>query len=336
MNKKIISFLCLLISPCLLAEQRLIALQKAAEQGDAKAQFELATAYFKGIDIEQDYQQAFKWYQKAAEQGMPAAQHNLGHVYTQGLGVSPDNEQAVYWYRKAAEQGDWRAQNNLANAYRLGKGVAQDDQQAVKWYQKAAEHGYAVAQNNLALAYSQGQGVKQNIQEAIKWYQKAAEQGYAEARKNLLALLKQQNRALPTTPTIEQTSVQATASAVTLEQAAPSIQPEVLANYTLALHYTRDTDEAWVQKLAQFLAQQGYQVDPITQVNVPLTQPQWDIRFYDQRQAAHVLKQYIQAFMKNNPPAQQAHLEIKNFQFLRKTEKIRKGRLEIWLLNPKT
>lgn len=328
MNKKIISFLCLLISPCLLAEERLIALQKAAEQGDAKAQFELATAYFRGIDIEQDYQHAIKWYQKAAKQGMPAAQHNLGHAYSQGLGVNPDDDQAVYWYRKAAEQGDWRAQNNLANAYRLGQGVAQDDQQAVKWYQKAAEHGYVVAQNNLALAYSQGQGVAQNIQEAIKWYQKAAEQGYAEARKNLLALLKQQNRALPTE----------TASAVTLEQpqAAPSIQPEVLGNYTLALHYTRDADETWVQKLAQFLAQQGYQVDHITQVNVPLAQPQWDIRFYDQRQAAHVLKQYIQAFMENNPPAQQAHLEIKNFQFLRKTEKIRPGRLEIWLLNPKT
>ncbi|MDY6992254.1 MAG: tetratricopeptide repeat protein [Pseudomonadota bacterium] len=326
------------MSPHLPAEEGFIALQKAAEHGDAKAQFELATAFFRGIDVEQDYQQAFKWYQQAAEQGMPAAQHNLGHAYTQGLGVSADANQAIYWYRKAAEQGDWRAQNNLANAYRLGKGVTQDHQQAVQWYQQAAEHGYAVAQNNLALAYSQGQGVEQNIQEAIKWYQKAAEQGYAEAHKNLLALLKQQNRSLSTTVATEQASVQATASAAVLEQpeAVPGVQRDALGAYTLALHYARNADEAWIQRLAQFLEQQGYQVDPITQVNVHLDQPQWDIRFYDHPQAAHILKQYIQTFMKNNPSTQHAHLEIKNFQFLRKGQQIRQGRLEIWLLNPKT
>lgn len=330
MNKTI-PFLLLLMATSpqvypLPSEEHLVAVQSAAEQGDAKAQFELATAYFQGIGVEQDYQQAFKWYQKAAQQGMPAAQHNLGHIYSQGLGVAVDDEQAIYWYRKAAKQGDWRAQNSLGNAYRLGKGVAQDAQQAVKWYQKAAEQGYAVAQNNLALAYSQGQGVARNLQQAIKWYQKAAEQGYAEAHSNLLTLLKHHTVA-PEQPT---------ESKPPSKLETPSIQRDDLGRYTIALHYARSADQSWIQQLAQFLQQQGYQVDHMTQVNMHLAEPQWDIRFYDQPQPAQILKQYLHSFIKKNPLSQRTELDIKNFQFLRKTQKIRQGRLEIWILNPTT
>ena len=42
--------------------------RKAAEQGDAKAQFNLALRYYKGEGVTQDYAEAAKWYRKAAEQ----------------------------------------------------------------------------------------------------------------------------------------------------------------------------------------------------------------------------------------------------------------------------
>lgn len=50
---------------------------------------------------------------KAAEQGDADAQNNLGHCYQYGNGVEEDKEEAVRWYKKAAEQGDADAQNNL-------------------------------------------------------------------------------------------------------------------------------------------------------------------------------------------------------------------------------
>ena len=51
--------------------------------------------------------------QKAAEQGDAMAQFNLGQCYTNGTGVEKDEQKAVEWYKKAAEQGHAGAQFNL-------------------------------------------------------------------------------------------------------------------------------------------------------------------------------------------------------------------------------
>ena len=58
----------------------------------------------------QDCIQAVYWWRKAAEQGDAMAQYNLGHACFRGEGVPQDYTQAVYWWRKAAEQGDADAQ----------------------------------------------------------------------------------------------------------------------------------------------------------------------------------------------------------------------------------
>ncbi|MBJ7592575.1 sel1 repeat family protein [Aeromonas veronii] len=93
---------------------------KAAEQGDANAQYNLGSMYFDVRGVSQDYKQAVAWYRKAAEQGHAKAQLNIGFMYANGIGVSQDYKQAVAWYRKAAEQGNakWlitscRSANNI-------------------------------------------------------------------------------------------------------------------------------------------------------------------------------------------------------------------------------
>ncbi|MGL6124676.1 MAG: tetratricopeptide repeat protein, partial [Shewanella sp.] len=48
------------------AEDSFVATQKAAEQGDASAQFNLAYAYDEGEGVPQDLSQALHWYTKAA------------------------------------------------------------------------------------------------------------------------------------------------------------------------------------------------------------------------------------------------------------------------------
>jgi TPR repeat protein len=60
-----------------------------------------------------DYKQAVYWYQKAADQGDAKAQSNLGIAYAIGKGVLKDYKQAVYWYQKAADQGYAEAQSSL-------------------------------------------------------------------------------------------------------------------------------------------------------------------------------------------------------------------------------
>ena len=52
-----------------------------------------------------DYETAVKLYKEAAEQGNEKAQFNLARCYAIGEGVEKDLKEAEYWFRKAAERG---------------------------------------------------------------------------------------------------------------------------------------------------------------------------------------------------------------------------------------
>jgi TPR repeat protein len=64
-----------------------------------------------GKGVLKDDKQSAYWYQKAADQGDAKAQFNLGVKYAFGKGVLKDYKQSVYWYQKAADQGDAKAQS---------------------------------------------------------------------------------------------------------------------------------------------------------------------------------------------------------------------------------
>ena len=89
---------------------------------------------------------AVEWYQRAARQGDARAQGNLGVMYHTGKGVMPDLEKAKELYEKAADQGNAQAQSNLGVMYAKGDGVTQDYEKAVQWFQKAADQGFVPAQ----------------------------------------------------------------------------------------------------------------------------------------------------------------------------------------------
>ncbi|MDA7658743.1 sel1 repeat family protein [Akkermansiaceae bacterium] len=167
------------------AEEAVKWYRRAADQGNATAQYSLGRSYDYGEGVEKDAEEAVKWYRKAAEQGNATAQSSLGWNYDNGEGVEKDAEEAVKWYRKAADQGDAPAQYNLGWSYDNGEGVEKDAEEAVKWYRKAADQGDAPAQYNLGLNYDNGEGVEKDAEEAVKWYRKAADQGIASAQKNL-------------------------------------------------------------------------------------------------------------------------------------------------------
>jgi TPR repeat protein len=61
-----------------------------------------------------DYAEAVKWFRLSAEQGYAKAQYNLALMYANGQGVSQDYKEAVKWYRLSAEQGNADAQIILA------------------------------------------------------------------------------------------------------------------------------------------------------------------------------------------------------------------------------
>ena len=111
-----------------------------------------------------------KWYRKAAEQGNAKAQYNLGMMYYAGQGVPQDHAEAAKWFLKAAEQGIAFAQFNLGLMYDKRHGVPQNFAEAVKWYRKAAEQGNAEAQYNLGMMYFAGLGVPKDYALAHMWF----------------------------------------------------------------------------------------------------------------------------------------------------------------------
>ena len=171
-------------------EQAFYWFSKAAEQGDADAQFALSYMYSNSFGAHLDYEQGIFWLTKAAEQEHVLAQHGLGVMHAYGFGVPQNLELAAYWWTKAAEQGDADAQHGLGVMYANGSGVAQDSEKAIYWYTKAAEQGYVGAQVSLGGMYANGD--HRDYEKAIYWYTKAVEQGNVSVKFQLNRLLKLQ------------------------------------------------------------------------------------------------------------------------------------------------
>lgn len=148
---------------------------KAAEQGHAQAQIDLAQLHSEG-DL-YDEKQSQKWLMKAAEQGdrtaldlradyetdedaldgddtleeryiaearagAPGTMYELGYNYLYGCGGLRKNpEKAVQWLTWAAERGDGDAMYELGCCYENGWGVDQDEDVARQWYWEAFVQG---------------------------------------------------------------------------------------------------------------------------------------------------------------------------------------------------
>src|SRR5271155_306922 len=84
---------------------------------DAKAQGAIQPVPVPPPSPEELYKNALSRYRPLAEQGDAKAQYELGGMYDAGHGVPQDHVEAVRWFRKAADQGFADAQDALARAY---------------------------------------------------------------------------------------------------------------------------------------------------------------------------------------------------------------------------
>lgn len=74
----------------------------ADTSNDAMAQYWIGVMHLKGQGVEQNYEEAGKWFRRSAEQSVPQAQYKLGKLYSDGNGVPQDNEFAYVWYSVGA------------------------------------------------------------------------------------------------------------------------------------------------------------------------------------------------------------------------------------------
>lgn len=88
-----------------------------------------------------NYDKALEYFEKAANNGQMLAQYNLAKMYLNGNGTSKNPQIAAQWFMKAAQQGDAAAQYMIGKMYLDGQGVNKDEQQALTWLKKAATQG---------------------------------------------------------------------------------------------------------------------------------------------------------------------------------------------------
>ena len=140
------------------------------------------------FDYHEGSNQRFQMYFKAAQAGDAEAQFKLSSCYKKGIGTKKNLTSMFYWLCQAAHNQHREAQNDLGYCYDTGKGVEKNAIEAVRWYTTAANAGYAPAQYNLAECYYSGNGVPQNRNMAIYWYRQAALQNDTSAKQALREL----------------------------------------------------------------------------------------------------------------------------------------------------
>jgi len=109
-----------------------------AEQGDARAQFDLGLLYENGDGVPRDYAKAHQWYEKSAAQGGAKAQFYLGMQCAFGEGGPLDLVQAHMWYSLAAGNGHAAAtvyRNDLARQMTPAQ-IAEAQKRAREWKSK--------------------------------------------------------------------------------------------------------------------------------------------------------------------------------------------------------
>ena len=67
--------------------------------------------YDNGHGVRQDSAEALRWYHKAAEQGDAEAQYNLGAMYHNGDGVRRNFHLSKEWFGKACDGGDQKGRD---------------------------------------------------------------------------------------------------------------------------------------------------------------------------------------------------------------------------------
>lgn len=153
---------------------------KAAEAGDAEAQFDMYMYYEGGYyGFPEDESKAFYWLKKSAENGYAKAQLSLGVTFFNGkLGQVENRAEGFKWVKKSAENGDAGGQYVLAIYYKHGvEGVTpKNENEFLKWCMKSANGGDEDAMEELGDYYRD----KKDNQEAIYWYKKAMDAHYKE------------------------------------------------------------------------------------------------------------------------------------------------------------
>lgn len=143
----------------------------------------LARAYasLEGKGVPQDKAEAAYWFRKAAEQGEADAQYRLGIMYADGDGLPQDTAQALEWLRKAGEQGVAEAWYRLSVMYNTGLGLPQKKELSRDSLRETIRERKAVAAYDAGISKYKGRGTLLDPEGGLRLLREAARLGHPKA-----------------------------------------------------------------------------------------------------------------------------------------------------------
>lgn len=145
----------------------------------AEAAYYLGMMYYYGYFVDQDDQQAFKYFKASWEGLFEEGIYMLGRMYEEGRGTEKSLEQAFKLYQAALTSEN--AKLRLANFFENGKYVEKSLANAIKLYNELQKSDNPFAMYKIGVFYLKGEGLKQDLNNAYKWLNKALLAGSIEA-----------------------------------------------------------------------------------------------------------------------------------------------------------
>ena len=157
---------------------------RIAERGNlALADLALASLYYDGIGIEQNFNESSRYITKAyeIEPDNPEVLYWYGRMFAEGIGVKRDDVQGFHYLSLAAKLGHVDADYLRAVMINSGRALSGSEEDAVQMFKKHADEGNAEAAFRYGLALFDGYVVERNLENAVKYLKQAVSGGIENA-----------------------------------------------------------------------------------------------------------------------------------------------------------
>lgn len=152
-----------------------------ANFGDVDAQHTVGYLYSIGYGVEQNYEEAIKWFKLAAENGNASSYFQLGQMYFEGVGVEQNYDISIEHLKKASELNSSDAMYTLGLIYLEGEIAKQDINQGIKYLLDASKLENFLAEEELGLMFLYGKHVEEDSVVGMDWLIRSAKHGHNHA-----------------------------------------------------------------------------------------------------------------------------------------------------------
>jgi hypothetical protein len=171
-------------------------IKRAAEDGYAPAQYNLAQLYRDGLGTLPSQGMYRKWVEAAAAQEYSLALYTLGLDYDFGRGVAKDLPRALAYYERGAFAGDTMAAYNAGQLNLMGEGaIPANKLKAIRFLEMSAAGNEQPALMTLGYMYEAGFSAKHDVNLSKDYYYRAEAAGAPGAAEAIDRLKKVASRA---------------------------------------------------------------------------------------------------------------------------------------------